>query len=917
MGAKLRLIANAFEPDSAQEWDAHDGETVRDALARLRPDWMLREVVAFINARPANLTDSIGPDDVVTVCIVPEYAPQFWLAVGKLLLQALVVAAVTYAINSIFFPKRKDGRNASPAYSITIDQNAPRIGEVIPVIYGRVRALPDIASQPYAEYVTNSQQRVNMILCLGMGEYDIHQIYVGGTRISDYPANTIRTWVFPPSAHGQTLGNIFGVTGIAEDMNTVLESTQVDLAAPNDSPEITLPGNTSGSNFDPQSPDSGLWAGLVVGQRYVITNSAGTSVIATYLGVGVNNIAQFDQPLPPALQQSSLTFYTALSYVSANQQGVTAILVPPSGQPLPPDVFNIKVGEIVSFVRNDTGQMYGPMQYMGPMVNAGYPQFALTGNGFTATMPTFTFPQTTQITMTRAVVNNYTIKEYYETGSSDGFRWRGWFAMSPPGTTTDFLFVDIVFPGGITWITDKGDYRVTTVHIRAEYQLIDDDSNPVGGVFTQNWAFSNSTNNPQRFTRPISVPVGRYRMRITRTSNRDQRPSKESSVAILDALRGRIYHPPGTAAYEACTIIVMQFTASSGLAAAQNRRIQVDCTRRLPIQGVGAPTNTTNPADAVIDAYTASYGAAAPLTDLDTATLARLRTQWATTGGFNGIFDQPLTVLEAMQTILTPVRTLVMPVGSAVSFVQECPRPRQYVFGPGSIVADTLQIGYAWDAENDSDHVTVTYQNPRAWQEGAVRYPLAGGVRPQPYDLFGVTNVVHAQSWARLTWQERTYARKKVRFKLEGDGYMLTPFARFALAVPAIGMGEGGRIINYDPLTKTLELDAEFPRTTPGFQPKLILTYYDVGGASPPIDVQPLPYASRIITVTGELPYNPIASDSLVGDGTQWFATKTFNVLMEFRVTDVQPAGDFQVEVSGIEYNPAVYAGTFLESWTP
>ncbi len=918
MAATLRLVFNAFEPEgNTTVVECNVGETVREALRREQPDWLLREVVVFIDANAANMDDTIGPDCAVSVVLVPEYAPAFWAYVGKVLLQAFIVAAVSYAINAIFFPKRKDGRNASPAYSITIDQNAPRIGEVIPVIYGRVRALPDIAAQPYTQYVGNSQQQVCMILCLGMGEYDVNQIYVGGTRISDFPAGSIQTWIFPPSSHGQVLGNIEATTGIVEDMNTVLESTQVDLNAPNDSAEITLPGNTSGGYFDPESPDAGLWAGLVVGRQYIITNTAGTSVTATYLGIDPNNRAQFDQPLPPALATGTISFFTALSYITNNVSGTTAILVPPSGQPIPPGFWStIQVGEIISFVRNDTNQFYGPMQYMGPLAGAGYPQFALSGNGFVATMPTQTFPQTTNITITRAVVNNYTIKEVSPETTPDGFRWRGWFAMTPPGTTSQFLYVDIVFPGGITWITDKGDYRVTTVTLRVEYQQIDDDSNPFGPVLTQNFSFSNSTNNPQRFSRQINVVNGRWRLRIARTSNRDQRPSKESSVAILDSVRAKIYHPPGTPAYEACTLIAMKFTASSGLAAAQNRRIQVDCTRRLPIQGSGTNTVTNNPADAVIDVYTNTYGAAAPLADIDLPTLARLRTQWGTTGGFNAVFDQPSTVMEAMQQVLTPVRAMVLPVGNQISFVQECPRPREYVFGPGVVVQDTLQIGYAWDSESDTDCVAVTYQNFQTWQDASVFYP-AQNVRPDRFDLFGVTSSTHAASWARLTWQERLYARKKVRFRLEGDGYLLTPFSRFALAVPTIDMGQGGRVIAYNPTTKVLELDAEFPRTTPGFQPKLILTYYDTGGASGPIDVQPLPYASRFVTVTGTLPYNPIPSDSLVGDGTGWFATQTQNVLMEFRVTDVQPVGEFQVEVTGIQYNPAVYTGTFLETWTP
>ena len=89
-----------------------------------------------------------------------------WAVVAKIVITALVSAAVSYLVGYLMRPKQRN-KFSSPAYSVNIEQNAARLGGTVPVIYGRVLALPDIASQPYSEFVNNNE-RVSMILCLGM-----------------------------------------------------------------------------------------------------------------------------------------------------------------------------------------------------------------------------------------------------------------------------------------------------------------------------------------------------------------------------------------------------------------------------------------------------------------------------------------------------------------------------------------------------------------------------------------------------------------------------------------------------------------------------------------------------------------------------------------------------------------------------
>ena len=908
MGAVIRLSLNAFDPDREIDFRVSAGITVREALEGTRPELLAQNLTIYRDGEPLELDAVINPHDTIRVAVLPAEPFSFTWYVAYFLISAVV----SYAINYFLFPKKKAGKQASPAYSVSVDQNAARIGQPIPVIYGRVRATPDIASQPYAEYVAHNQV-VNMILSLGMGEYQVHNIFVGGSRITDFPVGTIRSWLYSPAAHGQRLGPIEAGTGVIEDMNTLLESVGVEVNAPNDSAEVNVSGVISGGTFDPESADAGFWATLQIGTRYRVTNNLGASNVVTFLGVGLNNVAQFSGPLPAVPPPSSSVVRLQAGDVQMSGQGIVFAVysAPGSGDPATPAW---ALGEMLSF--NVGGLVYGPMQYYADYPNPNRVRLFLTsGPGFVETMPNRGWMQQ-NVTVTRHARALYTIREETTNSEGNSLRWRGWYTVCGPGTATDLIAIDISMPGGLAWITDGGDYRLEEVILRIEYQQVDDTGNPFGGVTVLTRTFQDQTNNPRRYTVTIPVPVARYRIRLARTNERDQRTSKELSQTSLDGVKARIYHAPNTEAYADCTLLVMSFTASSGLAAAQNRRITVDCTRKLPRLGAGGGMfPTTNPADAIVDAYTATYGAGAPLADLDVPALDRFYNQWATANGFNAIFDQPTTVIDALQTILLPVRAMPVPMGKRITFVQDAPRPRQYMFGPGSIVDGSLTVTYDFDAETDYDFLELTYQDGVNWTDAIVQYP-AQGVRPLPMEIFGTTSRTHAESFARLVWQERQFARKQIQFTLEGEGYALEPLTRFGVVIPGVRMGNSGRIINYDAATNSLELDGYFPAARDGLTPRIVLSFYDSGKSSPSLEVFPSFAPTRFVTLVEPLIYGIGESDSMIGDGTQWFATRTADEVYEFRISDLTFQADFKVQVTGVTYDPRTYAGTFLENWT-
>jgi hypothetical protein len=102
--------------------------------------------------------------------------------VGKMLVNALIPepkppsAHQSAGINS---------QSASPTYSLSAQGNKARIGEPIPVMYGRHVIFPDFAAEPYTEYAGN-EQYLYQLFAVGHGEYSIESIKIEDTPIGSF-----------------------------------------------------------------------------------------------------------------------------------------------------------------------------------------------------------------------------------------------------------------------------------------------------------------------------------------------------------------------------------------------------------------------------------------------------------------------------------------------------------------------------------------------------------------------------------------------------------------------------------------------------------------------------------------------------------------------------------------------------------
>lgn len=151
---------------------------------------------------------------------------------------AAIMIIGSQLVSMMFPPKPLDTSSAasnaaaqtSPTYSFDVSgTNSPRLLQAIPVLYGRFRCVPDLASQPYVENNGNDQY-LHQLLCVTQGDISIESINIDDTNIYSYDGVQIE--VVPP---GGT------VTLFPSDVVTSAGVNGLTLYGPNN-PSFSVPG---------------------------------------------------------------------------------------------------------------------------------------------------------------------------------------------------------------------------------------------------------------------------------------------------------------------------------------------------------------------------------------------------------------------------------------------------------------------------------------------------------------------------------------------------------------------------------------------------------------------------------------------------------------------------------------------------
>lgn len=116
-------------------------------------------------------------------------------ALGTQLLTAGISMVASYALNSLLpapaapqLPTPATNGSipqVDPVYNLQAQGNVARLGGVIPLQYGRLTVSPDLAAEPWSDFV-GEDQFLYQLHCLGVGTYDVHDIYIEDTPITSF-----------------------------------------------------------------------------------------------------------------------------------------------------------------------------------------------------------------------------------------------------------------------------------------------------------------------------------------------------------------------------------------------------------------------------------------------------------------------------------------------------------------------------------------------------------------------------------------------------------------------------------------------------------------------------------------------------------------------------------------------------------
>lgn len=486
--------------------------------------------------------------------------------------------------------------------------------------------------------------------------------------------------------------------------------------------------------------------------------------------------------------------------------------------------------------------------------------------------------------------------------------WTGGFAINPADSEVTYIGIDILLPRGLYYANDAGGLDSRSASWKVEARAIDAEGDPLNDWFTLgSESLTAATTTPQRRTYLYPVAAGRYEVRATRLDGKDTNSRAGHEVRWGEA---RGYLASSMTFPDNLTLLAIRMRATDNLSQRSSRLINCIVTRKLPVWSADSGWSSAQPtrsiAWAFADILRASYGAKLPDTRIDLAALAQLDQVWAGRGDqFDGVFDQQVTVWEALTRVARCGRAVPFLQGGIVRLVRDEARLLPVaLFSPRNIVKNSLKIQYVMPGEETADAVTVEFFSSRTWKpdEVTVSLPGSSSTNPAKLRLFGCTTESHAVREGLYLAAANRYRRRIITLRTELEGLIPTYGDLIAIAHDMPSWGAGGEIVAWDADTHTATL-SEPVAFVDGQEHVMALRRRD-GGVSGPHAVTPGGDAQQVVFAV--LPDIPIET-GLSAERTHFAFGIAEQWSLLARVIAVRPRGE-QVEITCVAEHPAVHS---------
>lgn len=513
-------------------------------------------------------------------------------------------------------------------------------------------------------------------------------------------------------------------------------------------------------------------------------------------------------------------------------------------------------------------------------------------------------------TLTVTGVDTFTVTDTASgttSGNVEIQQYVGGYVAVASGTQANALGLDFVMPRGLYEASaTTGDLLDVSLSVVAEARTLDDLGSPTSAwtpLATQTYTAHTTT--PQRYSLRLEVAAGRYEVRCRRTDAK-QTDARFGHEILWGGLRAYL---PETRAFGEVTLIALRMRASNNLSAQASRKINVICTRKLPVwdgAAWSAPTATASIAWALADACrNATYGARLEDSRIDLAALLTLDAIWSARGDeFNGRFDSALSFWEAMSKIAVAGRAKPYMQGGIVRIARDGPQTVPVaLFSMRNIVKGSFGIDYIMPSDDTADAVEVAYFDRNYWASRRVVAALPDSVstKKAKIDLFGVTEREHAYREGMYQAASNRYRRRMVKFSTEMEGFIPAFGDLIAIQHDMPGWGQHAEVTDWDEATRTLTLSEPL---TWGSGTHYVGLRTKAGGVDGPYAVTAGAADNQLVLGSSPAvtPYAGSAYErthAVFGWAETWRQTA--------KVISVRPRGLYQVEIEAITEDPSVH----------
>lgn len=486
-----------------------------------------------------------------------------------------------------------------------------------------------------------------------------------------------------------------------------------------------------------------------------------------------------------------------------------------------------------------------------------------------------------------------------------GGGWVGGFVINSAFTTCNRIEVDIILPQGLYYSNNKGGLDARTGEAEFEYRQIDDEGDPVGGwILLTSFAQTLKTTTPQRFTLSANVTPARYEVRARRTNDKDT-SSRAGNTVTWDAVRAFL---PSTQDYGDVTMLAVKARASNNLNDSASNRVNVIATRKLRRYVDGAwtaPAATRSIVWAFCDMFTALYGGRLEDGFLDLDTLVALDADYTTRGDtFDWVFDQKTTIWDAAKSIARAGRAVPMLNGTKITMVRDDPNEVPVaVFSPENIVEGSFRREIKIADLDEVDGLEIEYVDENTFKSETLLCCLPGeeGENPERMKLPGVTKRGQAYHEGLYLRASNRHLRENVVFKTGYEGLIPVFGDMIAVGFDLLRKGESGRVVSIVGTTLTLSKPVVFQV---GLTHQILLRKKD-GSAAGPYTVTAGTASNKVVSASA------ISEDFFFDDQHEppyYLFGSADRVQQNYKVTNVIPSEEEEVEIQAVIYNPVVHS---------